>query len=440
MMVNLSTSLTATGNDTLLLHSRAYPVPGDTTPANNSDTVNIAVLGSYDPNMVIVSPEEADTNFFSHQEFLEYTILFQNTGTDTAVNVVIKDFFEFNTPYSSQFNILHYNSLEIMGSSHPFEMDVEKDTLRFVFANIMLPDSNASEPNSHGFVKFRIRPALYWESCSEIPNFADIYFDFNPPVRTNTAISKRLMQFLSPMIVPGGPTTFCYGGVATALQLSAPVAPGLSYHWNFNNSTSAQTQIFYPIGTTDVVLTVSANNCSVTDTLPVTINSTPGVPAITVSGSTSFPEGGQVILSAPANANFTYSWSDGTTTRRDTVTQEGTYSVTVTNQYGCSKTSTNNVTVIVWQTPISDAALTIPVKIYPNPARDEIMVEAEGLKNGEYYLTLFNSLGELILTKTLTITDGKIAEILPVISLSEGVYFLQVDSENGYFHQKVIKE
>ena len=50
-----------------------------------------------------------------------------------------------------------------------------------------MPDSNINEPNSHGFVSFRIKPQTTVAPNTTIPNKAAIYFDYNAPVITNTA-------------------------------------------------------------------------------------------------------------------------------------------------------------------------------------------------------------------------------------------------------------
>ena len=52
-----------------------------------------------------------------------------------------------------------------------------------------MPDSNVSEVNSHGYVTFKIRPKFNTPKGTVINNFADIYFDFNTPVRTNTVFN-----------------------------------------------------------------------------------------------------------------------------------------------------------------------------------------------------------------------------------------------------------
>jgi hypothetical protein len=59
--------------------------------------------------------------------------------------------------------------------------------LKFTFNSINLPDSTTDELNSSGFIKYKITPKSSVPLGTQINNTADIYFDYNFPVRTNTA-------------------------------------------------------------------------------------------------------------------------------------------------------------------------------------------------------------------------------------------------------------
>ena len=114
-------------------------------------------------------------------EFIDYLIRFQNTGTDTAINVVIKDQLDEN---------LEWNSLNILAYSHDMTVEMDMDgEVSFIFHDIMLPDSNVNMIASQGFVKYRIDlvPGLPLETS--IFNTANIYFYLNPAVVTNTTIN-----------------------------------------------------------------------------------------------------------------------------------------------------------------------------------------------------------------------------------------------------------
>jgi hypothetical protein len=62
--------------------------------------------------------------------------------------------------------------------------------VNFIFDNINLPDSTNNEPNSHGYIAFRIKPKPDIELGDVFSGVAAIYFDFNPPIITNTVTTE----------------------------------------------------------------------------------------------------------------------------------------------------------------------------------------------------------------------------------------------------------
>lgn len=149
---------------------------------NNGAVASRTVTGSYDPNdkTAFTSSRESDTEYaIALDEWIDYVIRFQNTGTDTAFTVVITDTLEAD---------LDMATYEQGAASHPFTVSFKPDrVVEWRFANILLPDSNTNEALSHGAVSFRIRPVQPLLPGTVLSNAADIYFDFNPPIRTNTS-------------------------------------------------------------------------------------------------------------------------------------------------------------------------------------------------------------------------------------------------------------
>lgn len=142
-----------------------------------SDSLSTFIGGSYDPNDKQATPQLSPSQV-ANGEFIDYTIRFQNTGTDTAFTVVITD------TLSSD---LQTGTLQMVTSSHNCKTTVKGNIVYFEFHNILLPDSNVNEPKSHGFVLFKIKPKTTVALNTVIPNKAAIYFDYNAPVITNTA-------------------------------------------------------------------------------------------------------------------------------------------------------------------------------------------------------------------------------------------------------------
>ena len=136
-------------------------------------------VGSYDPNDKQAFPEGyGPEHFIEVNTSLEYLIRFQNTGTDTAFTVVIRDTLS---------EYLNPATLRPGSSSHPYTFELSGDgIITFTFNNIELPDSNVNLLGSNGFVKFKIAQNPDNALTTVIENRAGIYFDFNPPVITNT--------------------------------------------------------------------------------------------------------------------------------------------------------------------------------------------------------------------------------------------------------------
>jgi uncharacterized repeat protein (TIGR01451 family) len=151
--------------------------------------------GSFDPNNKEAQPVGYNAeHYINPNQYLDYQINFQNTGTDTAFFVTLVDTL---SPY------LDPGSIQLTSASHPYTWALKGNgVLEVKFDYIMLPDSNVNEPASHGFAKFRIQQKANNPVGTIINNFADIYFDLNAPVRTNTTYHEIGMDFYILTIVP----------------------------------------------------------------------------------------------------------------------------------------------------------------------------------------------------------------------------------------------
>ncbi len=158
------------------------PIDDDLNPYCNYASWKVTVTGSFDPNDIAVNKNNLLTNEFPNPPFLEYMIRFQNTGNDTAFTVDV-----INTLPQE----LDVNSFEFISSSHPVVIRYipEYSSLGFRFNNILLADSSTNEALSQGYIHYRIKPVSSLILGDVIPNSAGIYFDFNAPVLTNTAIT-----------------------------------------------------------------------------------------------------------------------------------------------------------------------------------------------------------------------------------------------------------
>ncbi len=152
------------------------------------------IIGSYDPNDKQGFPTGYKAEHFIRQnQDLDYVIRFQNTGTDTAFLVVVRDTLS---------DVLDISSIEFGGSSHPYETDIySKNILKFSFQNINLPDSFRNVIGSQGFIKFRIKQKKDVLIGTKIENKAGIYFDFNDPIITNKTVHTIAKDLLITAII-----------------------------------------------------------------------------------------------------------------------------------------------------------------------------------------------------------------------------------------------
>ena len=137
------------------------------------------ILCSFDPNDKLSSSTgDSYQNYSLLSDPIEYTIRFQNFGNYFARDIVITDILDPS---------LDITTFEIVAHSHPMSTTVDNDRkVTFTFNNIDLPAEVDDALGSQGFVKYRISPLSGLPDPTLIQNSANIFFDSNPPILTNT--------------------------------------------------------------------------------------------------------------------------------------------------------------------------------------------------------------------------------------------------------------
>lgn len=174
-------------DDILISTATINPVSNDETEEDNTFTLEQTVIGSYDPNDITVL-EGDEITIDDADKYLHYLIRFQNTGTASAINVSVEHILD---------DKLDFTTMQLESLSHTGRVEIENETdVSFIFNNINLPDSTNDESNSHGFIAFKIKPKSNVQVGDIISGVADIYFDFNPPITTNT-VNTEIVEPLS---------------------------------------------------------------------------------------------------------------------------------------------------------------------------------------------------------------------------------------------------
>ena len=177
--VNSPMEIPAVNGGDLLNYSTS--INGLNTDENQEDNYfvyNQIVVNSYDPNDkeclegTIINPNNIGN-------YVHYKIRFENTGTYPAQNIVVKD--EIDT---TKFDI---STLQITDTSHSCVTRITNpNKVEFIFENINLPFDDAT---NDGYVVFKIKTKPTLVAGNTISNLANIYFDYNFPIVTNTSTS-----------------------------------------------------------------------------------------------------------------------------------------------------------------------------------------------------------------------------------------------------------
>lgn len=168
-------------DDILSFTATINPIAEDSNEEDNTFNYDQIIVGSYDPNDIRVM--EGDEIFIEDaDEYLHYIIRFQNTGTAPAINVMVETVLDEK---------LDWTTMQLESLSHEGRVEINNfSNVNFIFNDINLPDSNSNEPNSHGFIAYKIKPKSDVVLGDIFNASADIFFDFNPAIVTNTASTE----------------------------------------------------------------------------------------------------------------------------------------------------------------------------------------------------------------------------------------------------------
>ena len=169
-IVSLGQQLTNTASVTI-------PI-GDVNVSNNNSSMTQTIVGSYDPNDKQESHGgQIQFDSFTSNDYLTYTIRFENTGTANAINVRLEDVLDAQ---------LDETSFRMFSASHNYVLERVGSNVTWKFSGIDLPPSVPDTQIGHGYVTFQIKPKTGFAIGDIIENTAEIYFDFNPAIITNT--------------------------------------------------------------------------------------------------------------------------------------------------------------------------------------------------------------------------------------------------------------
>lgn len=232
-----------------------------------------------------------------------------------------------------------------------------------------------------------------------------------------------------------GPVSAC-AGVAASYSTTAAFGAS-SYTWSLPGgwSGAGNSNFIYATPGSSGVFTVTAGNaCGVSpqQTLDVTVNETP---TITVSTNINLLCAGEsAILTAGGGATYTFNPGGAGTTSTVSPTVTSTYTVTGTDDNGCSNTATiiQGVDACTGLNPASHDQANGIFKLYPNPAQGIINLESDS----DHEIVILNAIGQIVYTFQLSSGSHQVN----IEHLAKGIYAVKITGAANSKNLKMIKE
>lgn len=228
ILFNLDTAGTKVGQ-TLTFKTKLDTSFSDLEIANNSAQLKSIISGPYDPNEKL---SLSGYTVFNKTDII-YRINYQNLGGDTAFNVIVKD--ELDDAFD-------LNTFEFLDSKIPAEVSIKDREISFVLRNHFLPPKAISDTASCGFVKFKVNLKSSLNKAYNISNEANIYFDFEAPVKTAPCIIEHA-NFTE--IIELGKASYCQNEEVEITYLCRAINSSGSLAIELSDKTGSN---FSPIG------------------------------------------------------------------------------------------------------------------------------------------------------------------------------------------------
>ena len=244
--------------------------------------------------------------------------------------------------------------------------------------------------------------------------------------------SQIVNVFSLPPINAGPDDSTC---LSTNVNLSA--TGGVSYVWHWGATLSDST-IASPVAgptmtTTYTVVGTAVGGCTNTDMVTVTVLGNPGLPTITRVIDT--------LSCSPAYAGYQWYFNGtlipGATGQTYMYSANGAYYCQVSNALGCT---TASVPITINDMGIQENTNTIQLDVYPNPTSNDITLEFNLVKQSNVKINLMNIEGQIIYAQELSEFIGEYKKPINMHENANGIYYLQVITNDEVINKKIIKQ
>ena len=236
--------------------------------------------------------------------------------------------------------------------------------------------------------------------------------------------------------------TIC--GLGNEILLTASNNPSFDFTWSTGSSGAAIFVNTADLGGATGYVSVSIatlTGCTTYDSVYVYFREIP----IPIIGNDTIICWNKTIVLDAGSGFTSYQWNTGATTQTITIDSldfslgGNQYMVEVENAEQCTNGDTINVEVDICTGIITPALTSELISVYPNPSNGQFKVSISGLKNQQYYLGVYNTVGALVFEKEFENHGTKIQTLeLDLSSQAKGVYFIQLQSEGKIQVERLI--
>jgi PKD repeat protein len=226
------------------------------------------------------------------------------------------------------------------------------------------------------------------------------------------------------MLAMSGTDVICYqDSSGTATVVASDGTPAYTYAWDDYLSQTTSTASNLPAGTYNVTVT-DDNGCTKMDMVTVVDG-----PQIIITGVTTTDNGtgnGSIDITVTGGvAPYTYAWDNGETTEDISGLTDGFYTVTVTDDNGCTERFTFDVKSSASIGGFAEAGFTI----YPNPSNGIFNIKG----SGDYDIRILDLSG-----KTVYAGNHSENSEISIENIQTGVYLINLTKGDDTYIDKLI--
>lgn len=238
--------------------------------------------------------------------------------------------------------------------------------------------------------------------------------------------------------------TICSGSSTTVTASGTST----SYLWNPGGSTNASINVS-PTTTTTYTVTGTLGSCSENASQTIYVENAP-VAAATFSPSTNICPNQSVTFDGTSSVDAgTYNWtfsagspSVGSATGPFATLSfgsSGTHPYTLVVSNSCGTNTFNGTVLIDVCTGVEDLAVNQSLNASYNNSGEYVNLTLNDFDFGKYNLTILNTVGQVVVDKTINVNADYVSDQVSLASMAKGVYYINIFSNETRYTAKIVK-